>query len=168
MAIFGTVPDGEGVATSLPLQYGIHRPWIHTVDAEVILHLVPHADRERATGVPAGAAKVVNQRPLRWLQDGLHVRGQHTEHPSWFARAKSHHSNALVHRADWAASKDTVLQNTPAGPSDAGLIIAVHDGHVDLRPPTMQTLSAVRQQAQLSHALTHRGHTTLGAAYTTA
>ena len=77
VAISGTVPDGEGVAASLPLQYGIHRPWIHTVDAEVILHLLRHADRERATRVPAGVAKVVNQIPLRWLWDGLHVRGQH-------------------------------------------------------------------------------------------
>ena len=71
VAISGTVPDGEGVAASLPLQYGAHRPWVHTVDAEVILHLLRHADRERTTGVPAGAAKVVNQMPLRWLRDGL-------------------------------------------------------------------------------------------------
>ena len=71
MAISGTVPDGEGVAASLPLHYGAHRPWVHTVDAEVILHLLRHADRERTTGVPAGAAKVVNQMPLRWLRDGL-------------------------------------------------------------------------------------------------
>ena len=59
------VPDGEGVAAPLPLQYGDHLPWVHTVDAEVILHLLQHADRGRATGVPAGAAKVVNQMPLR-------------------------------------------------------------------------------------------------------
>ena len=52
VAILGTVPDGEGVATSLPLQYGAHRPWVHTVDAKVILHLVRHADRERTTRVP--------------------------------------------------------------------------------------------------------------------
>ena len=68
VAISGTVPDGEGVAASLPLQYGAHRPWVHKVDAEVILHLLRHADGERTTGVPAGAAKVVNQMPLRWLQ----------------------------------------------------------------------------------------------------
>ena len=73
VAISGTVPDGEGLAASLPLQYGIHRPWIHTVDAEVILHLLRHADRERATGAPAGAAKVVNQMPLRRLRDSQHV-----------------------------------------------------------------------------------------------
>ena len=48
------------MAASLPLHYGAHRPWVHTVDAEVILHLLRHADRERTTGVPAGAAKVVN------------------------------------------------------------------------------------------------------------
>ena len=52
VAISGTVPDGEGVAASLPLQYGAHRPWVHTVDAEVILHLLRHADRERTTGFP--------------------------------------------------------------------------------------------------------------------
>ena len=54
VAISGTVLDGEGVAASLLLQYGIHRPWVHTVDAEVILHLPRHADRKRATGVPVG------------------------------------------------------------------------------------------------------------------
>ena len=85
VAISGTLSDGEGVAASLPLQYGIHRPLILTVDAEAILHLLQHADRERATGVPAGAAKVVNQMPLRWLQDSLHVRGQQTEQAFWFA-----------------------------------------------------------------------------------
>ena len=105
VAISGMVPDGEGVAASLPLQYGIHRPWIHTVDAEVILHLLRHADRERATGVPMGAAKVVNQMPVRWLPDSLHMRGQHAKHPFWFAGATSHHSDALLHRADWAASQ---------------------------------------------------------------
>ena len=147
VAISGTVPDGEGVAASLPLQYGIHRPWVHTVDAEVSLHLLRHPDSERATGVPAGAAKAVNQMPLRWLQDSPRVRGHHTEHPFWFARATSHHSDALLHKADWAASQDTILQNTPPGPSHAQLIIAGHDGHLDLRPPTMQTLSTVAQHA---------------------
>ena len=168
VAIWGTVPNEEGVAASLTLQCGIHRPWIHTVDAEVIRHLLRHADRERATGVPAVAAKVVNQMPLRWLWDGLHVRGQHAEHPFWFARATSHHSNALLHRADWAASQDTVLQNTPPGPSHAQLIIARHDGHLDVPPPTMRTLSTGAQRAQMDHALTHRGHTPLGAAHATA
>ena len=168
MAISGTVPDGEGVAASRPLQYGIHSPWIHTVDAEVILHLLRHADRERATGIPAGVAKVVIQMPLRWLQDSLRVRGQHIEHLFSFARATSHHSDALLHKADWAAYQDTVLQNTPPGASHAQLIIAGRDGHLDLRPPTMQTLSTVAQQAQLDHALTHRGHTPLGAAHATA
>ena len=71
VAISGTMPDGEGVAASLPLQYGTHGPWVHTVDSEVIIHLLRHADRERTTGVPAGAAKVVNQMPLRWIRDGL-------------------------------------------------------------------------------------------------
>ena len=168
VAVSGTVPDGEGVAASPPLQYGIHRPWVHTVDAEVILHLLRHADREQATGFPAGAAKVVNQMPLRWLWDGLHVRGQPTEHPFWFPRATSHHSDALLHRADWAASQDTVLHDTPPGPRHAQLIIAGHDGHLDLRPLTMRTLSTVTQRAQMDHALTHRGHTPLGAAHATA
>ena len=85
VAIWGTVPDGEGVASSLPLQYGAHRPWVHMMDAEVILHLLRHADRERATGVPAGAAIVVNQMPLRWFRDGLRARGQHAGHPFWYA-----------------------------------------------------------------------------------
>ena len=110
------VPDGEGVAASLPLQYGAHRPWVHTVDAEVILHLLRHADCDRTTGVPAGATKVVNQVPLCWLQDSLCARGRHAGHPFWYVRATSHHSDPLLHKADWAASQDTVLQNTPPGP----------------------------------------------------
>ena len=84
VAISGTVPDGEGVAASLPLQYGAHRPLVHTVDVEVILHLLRHADRERTTAVPAGAAKVVNQMPLPWLQDSLRARGRHAGHPFWY------------------------------------------------------------------------------------
>ena len=168
VAISGTVPDGEGVAASLPLQYGIHRPWVHTVDAEVILHLLRHADRERATGVPAGAAKAVNQMPLRWVQDSRRVRGQHTRPQFWIAGTTSHHSDALLHKADWAASQDTVLQSMPPGPSHAQLIIAGRDGRLDLRPPTMQTPSMVAQQAQLDHALTHREHTPLGAPHATA
>ena len=168
VAISGTVPDGEGVAASLPLHYGAHRPWVHTVDAEVILHLLRHADRERTTGIPAGAAKVVNQMPLRWLRDGLCARGQHAGHPFWYVRATSHHSDALLHKADWAASQDTVLQNTPPDPSHAQLIVAGRDGHLDLRPPTMRVLGEVAQRAQADHALTHRGHTPLGAAHATA
>ena len=132
------------------------------MDAEVILHLLRHEDRERATGVPAGATKVVNQIPLRWLWDGLRARGQHTEHPFWYARATSHHSDTLIHKADWAASRDTVLQNTPPDPSHAQLIVTGHDVHLHLRPPTMRTLGAVAQRAQTDHAPTHRGHTPLG------
>ena len=85
VAISGTVPDGEGLAASLLLQYSAHRSWVHTVYAEVILHLLRHADRERTTGVPAGAAKVVNQIPLRLLGDGLRAPGQHAERPFWYA-----------------------------------------------------------------------------------
>ena len=168
VAISGTVPDGEGVAASLPLQYGAHRPWVHTVDAEVILHLLRHADRERITGVPAGAAKVVNQMPLRWLREGLRARGQHTGHPFWYVRATSDHRDTLLHKADWAASHDTVLQNTFPGPSHAQLIVAGHDRHLDLQPPTMRTLGGIAQRAQTDHALTHRGHIPLGAAHATA
>ena len=168
LAISGTVPDREGVVASLPLQYGAHRPWLHTVDAEVILHFLRHADRERTTGVPAGAAKVVNQMPLRWLRDGLCARGRHAGHLFWYVRATSHHTDALLHKADWVASQDTVLQNTPPDPSHTQLIVAGHDGPLDLRPPTMRTLGGVAQLAQADHALTHRGHTPLGAAHATA
>ena len=164
VTISGTVPDGEGVAASLPLQYGANQPWVHMMDAEVILLLLRHADRERATGDAARAAKVVNQMPLRWLRDGLRARGQHAGHLFWYARSTSHHSDALLHKADWAASQDTVLQNTPPGPSHAQLIVAGHDGQLDPRPLTMRTLGAIRQRAQTDHALTHRGHTPLGAA----
>ena len=104
VAISSTVHNGEGVAASLPLQYGIHRPWVHTVDTEGIPNLLRHADRERARGLPVGAAKVVNQMALPWLQDSRRVRGQHTEHPFWFSRAISHHSGPLLHKSDWAAS----------------------------------------------------------------
>ena len=168
VAIPGTVPDGEGVTASLPLQYGAHQPWVLTVDAEVILHLLRHADRERTTGVPARAAKVVNQMPLRRLRDSLRARGRHAGHPFWYVRATSHHGDALLHKADWAASKDIVLQNTPPGASHAQLIVAGHHGHLDLRPPTMRTLCGVAQRAQTHHALMHRGHTPLGAAQATA
>ena len=95
VAIPGRVPDREGVAAFLPLQYVTHRPWVHTVHAEVILHLLWHADQERTTGVPASAAKAVNQMSLKWLQDSLCVRGWHTKHPFLFARATSQPSNAL-------------------------------------------------------------------------
>ena len=81
VAISGTVPDWEGVAASLPRKYSTHRPWVHTVDDEVILHLLRHADCERANGLPAGALKAVNQMPLQWLQDSLRVRGHYTKHP---------------------------------------------------------------------------------------
>ena len=168
VAISGTMSDGGGLAASLPLQYGAHRPWVHTVDTEVILHLLRHADHERTTGVPAGAAKVVNQMPLRWLPDGLCARGQHAGHPFWYAGATSHHSNAILRKADWAASRDTILQNTPPGHSHAQLIVAGHDGHLNLRPPTMQTLGAIAQWPRTDHALTHQGHTPLGAAHATA
>ena len=116
MAIPGTVPHGEGVTASLPLQYGTHRPWVHTVDAQVILHLLRHADHERTTGVPAGAVKAVNEMPLQWLENDLRVRGQDTKHPFWFARAASHHSDALLHKADWAGLRrdpEQVLGNIP-------------------------------------------------------
>ena len=63
---------------------------------------------------------------------------------------------------------DTVLQNTPPDAGHAQLIVDGRDGHLDLRPPTMRTLGEVAQRAQTDHALTHRGHTPLGAAHATA
>ena len=106
--------------------------------------------------------------PMRWLQDSPRVRGQHTEHPFWFVRANPHHSDALLHKAYWAASQDTDLQNTPPGPCHAQLVVAGSDSHINLRPPTMQTLGGVAQRAQLDHASTHRGHTALDTAHATA
>ena len=106
--------------------------------------------------------------PLRSLRDSSRARGQHAGHPFWYARATCQHSDALLHKADGAASQDTVLQSTPPGPSHAQLIVAGHDGHLDLRPPTMRTLGALAQRAQTDHALTRRGHTPLGAAHATA
>ena len=102
------------------------------------------------------------------LRDSLCARGQHAGHPFWYIRATSHHSDALLHKADWAASQDTVLQNTPPDPGHAQLIVAGRDIHLDLRPPTMRVLGEVAQRAQTDHALTHRGHTPLGAAQATA
>ena len=106
--------------------------------------------------------------PLRWLRDGLCARGRHAAHLFWYVRATSHHSDALLHKADWVASQDTVLQNTPPDPGHAQLIVAGRDGHLDLRPPTMRALREVAQRAQTDNALTHRGHTPLGAAHATA
>ena len=100
--------------------------------------------------------------PLRWLRGGLCARGRHARHPFWYVGATSHHSDALLHKADWAPSQDTVLQNTPLDPGQAQLIVASHDGQLDLRPSTMRTLGEVAQRGQTDHALTHRGHTPLG------
>ena len=168
VAIPDTVPDGAGVAGSLPLQYGTDRPWFHTVNAQIIFHLLRHADQDRTTRVPAGAGKAVDRMTLKWLQDGLRVRGQRTEHPFWFARATFHHSDPLLHNADWAASQDTVLQNTLPGPCHAELIVTGSDGHLEPCPPTMRTLGTVAQQTQLGHTSTQRGHTPLGTAHATA
>ena len=89
-------------------------------------------------------------------------------HLFWYVRATSHHSDALLDKADWAASQDTVLKNTPPDPSHAQLIVACHNSHRDQRPPTMRTLGEVAQRVQTDHALTHRGHTPPGAAHATA
>ena len=78
VAISGPVPDGDGVVVSRSLQYGTHRPRVHTVEAELILHLLRHADHEQTIGTHAGAAKAVNQMPVKWLQDSPRVRKQHT------------------------------------------------------------------------------------------
>ena len=69
--------------------------------------------------------------PLRWLRDGLCARGQHAGHPFWYVRATSHHSDALLHKGDWAASQDTVLQNprtlaTPNSLSPAVTAISIY------------------------------------------
>ena len=148
MDIPGTVPDGEGVAASFSLQYSTHRPWTrkpYSTSGET-------QTTKRPTAVLAGAVKAVNQMPLNWLQDSMRLRGQPT----------SHHSDELLHKADRAASQDTVLQNTPSSPCYAELIVAGSDGHFELQPPTMRTLGTVAQQAQLGHAWTHRGHTRPG------
>ena len=106
--------------------------------------------------------------PLRLLRDGLCARGRHAGDPFWYVRATLHHSDALLHKADWAVSQDTVLQNTPPDSGHAQLIVAGRDGHLDLRPPTMRALGEVAQRAQTDHALMHRGHTPWGAAHATA
>ena len=131
-------------------------------------NLLRHADHERATMVPAGASKAVNQLPLKSLKDGLSVCGQHTEQPFWFAPATSHHGDALLHKADRAASQDTMLQNVPPGPRHAVLIVAGNSGHRELRTLTMQTLGAVAQRAQHSGGSAHRGHTPLGTVHASA
>ena len=96
------------------------------------------------------------------------MREQHTEHPSWLAQATSHHSEVLLHKADWAVSQDTFPQNTLAGPGQAQLTVANSDGHLELRPPTIQTLWTVAQHVQLGHKSTHQGHAPLGTAHPTA
>ena len=82
--------------------------------------------------------------PLRWLRDGLRARGQQAGHPFPYARATLNHSNAPLHKADWAASQDTILRNTPPGPSHAQLIVAGNYGHLNLRRPKMRTLTSDR------------------------
>ena len=94
--------------------------------------------------------------------------GQHNEHPFWFAQATPHHSDALLHKADPAASQDTVLQNMPPGPGQAQLIVIGSDGYLELWPPTMRTLGTVERQAQLGHWSWHPVHTPLGTAQATA
>ena len=74
----------------------------------------------------------------------------------------------MGHRFWVPLHQDTVLQNTPPDPGHSQLIVAGRDDHLDLRPPTMRTLGEVAQRAQTDHALTHRGHTPLGAAHATA
>ena len=168
VAISGTVPDGEVVAASLPLQYGAQRPWVHTVDAEVILRLLRHADRERTTGVPAGAAKVVNQMPLRWLRDGLCARGRHAGHPFWYVRATSHHSDAYCTRRTGRRPKTPSCRTRPRTLATPNSLSPVVMATSIYGPPAMRMLGEVAQQAQTDHALTHRGHTPLGAADATA
>ena len=81
------------------------------------------------------------------------------EHPFWFACPTSHHSDVLLHKADWAASQDTVLQNTPPGFGHAQLIVDGGDGHLALRPPTMRSLGEEARRTQRNLTSTHRGHT---------
>ena len=83
-------------------------------------------------------------------------------------RATHSHSDALLHKADSAGSQATVPQNMLPSPCHAQLIVAGSDGNLELRPPTMRTLGAVAQQAQLGNASTHRGHTPLSTAHATA
>ena len=155
VAILGTVPDGEGMAASLPLQYGTHRTWVHTVVAEVILHLLQHADRERATGVPRARQRRSTRCSCSGLRTARACAGTTSStHSGLPGRSPTTETRCCTKRTGWH-------------PSQIQLIIADHDGHLDLRPPTMQTLGAVAQQAQLNHALTHRGHTPLGTAHTT-
>ena len=118
VAIPGTVPNGDKMAASLPLHYRTQRPSVHTVHSEVIPYLLQHLDHKKTTGAPTGVATVVEQLPLQWLKEGLNTRWQHAQYPFWFARATSDHSDALLHKADWAASQDTALKNTPPGPSN--------------------------------------------------
>ena len=155
VAILGTVPDGEGMPPPSPCNTAPtgHGSMLWTPKSSFTSCNTQIASR--TTGVPTGAVKVVNQMPLRCLQDGLRAQGQQAGHPFWYARATSHHSDALLHIADWAASQDTVLQNTPLGPSHARLIVAGHDSNLNLRPATMRMLSAIEQRAQTDHALTH-------------
>ena len=57
VAISGTVLDGEGVAGSLPLQYGIHRPCVYKVDTEVFLPSSAARGSRAGHGGPCGRGK---------------------------------------------------------------------------------------------------------------
>ena len=95
VAIPGTVHDGEGVAASFPLQYGTHRPWVHTVDSTSY-------GMQTASGL-RGSPRAQRRRSTRCPCSGLRTAcacDRDIEHPFWFARATSHHSDALLHKAD--------------------------------------------------------------------
>ena len=154
---------GQYGSSTAPIDHGSKR-WTHN-------SYFTSCD-ERTTREPQGSArerqKRVNQVPLKLLREWLSVCRRHAEYPIWFARATSHHSNALRHKADLAVSQDTVLQNTLQGPTHAQLIVCGDDYHLQLGPPTMQRLRDVTQKALHSHASTHRGHTLLGTAHVSA
>ena len=135
VAISGTVPDGEGVASpspynTVPNDHGSTR-WTPK-SSSASCGTLPRADH----GGPRGRSEG-GQRDAPAVAPGQPVRARATRRaPVRYVRATSHHSDALLHKADWAASQDTVLPNTPPEPGHAQLIVAGRDGHLDLRPPT--------------------------------
>ena len=112
--------------------------------------------------MPPDSAKIVNQLPLTWLHEGLKRRLLHLEHSFRFTRANSHYSDVLLHKEDWAASQETVLQNTPPGGSQEWLVVAGESSHLELPSSTMPYLSKVAERVKRDDTSTHRGHTPKG------
>ena len=159
MAISGTVPDGEGWPPLSPYNTA---PTDHGSTRWTPKSFSTSCDTQIASG-PQGSPRARRRWSTRCPYGGSRTACAREGNTPGTCSGTSEPPRTTV-----TASADTVLQNTPPDPGHAQLIVASRDGHLDLRPPTMRALGEVAQRAQTDHALTHRGHTPLGAAHATA